>query len=389
MTHGNSPATITGIKIRWIALRMWIHLFRIALDEYRSYKDVLKTLHAMLTLRKKFAGENHTTKMIGANGRFYWNMHLPGFPSIIFDQHFLGAMNRTIPVRSLHNRLAILFLGITRRCPLKCRHCYDWAPGQQDDTLSVTELQTIISKYLEKGISQVFFLGGEPMVRFDDLVKLVRYIDGKSETWFSTCGYQLDKEKVSILKEAGLTGVMISIDHFDQQKHNAIRGHEQAFDWAMNATQNAVDAGLLSCWSLCLTPELIDLQKLLTYTALAASCHVNFVNILEPMAAGRYAGKNVTIDSQGLNILEEFYLQMNRDPLYSQFPIIVYDGYFSRRLGCLGAGNRYLYIDSLGHAHPCPFCRSSIEINALSDPAETQLDNLKDQGCLLKINDED
>ncbi len=383
MASESAPVIVTGIKARWITLRMWFRLLKLALREYRSVKNAWKALSSLLVQRKNFTGENDTVKMIKTHGRYYWNMHVPGFPSEIFDRNFLSGLNRAVPVRSFHNRLSLLFLGITSRCPLNCRHCYDWTPLKQEDSLSVDELQAILSKYLEKGISQVVFLGGEPMARFKDLLQLVRNVGDQSETWFSTSGYQLDKEKATMLKNAGLAGVWISIDHYDKNKHNAIRGHDQAFDWAIEATQNTVNAGLLTCWSLCLTPEMVDLKELTAYATLAASNHVNFINILEPMAKGRYCGKDVAIDINGLKILEEFFLKTNTDPSNSNFPVIVYDGYLLRRLGCLGAGRRYVYIDSRGHLHPCPFCRSEKAMNTMDRPVELLLQEMQEKGCLV------
>jgi MoaA/NifB/PqqE/SkfB family radical SAM enzyme len=388
MTSENPPVIVAGIKARWITVRMWFQLLKLALREYRSVKKAWKALSSLLILRKKFAGENDTVKMIKNNGRYYWNLHIPGFPSKGFDRQFLGGLNRRVPVRSFYNRLSILFLGITSRCPLNCRHCYDWTPLKQEDTLSVDELQAILLKYLENGIGQVTFLGGEPMARFDDLLQLIKVVGDQAETWFSTSGYQLDREKAFLLKEAGLTGVWISIDHYDKQKHNAIRGHDHAFDWAIEATQNAVNAGLLTCWSLCLTPEMVDLKELTAYANLAASRHVNFINILEPMAKGRYCGKDVAIDPAGLKILEEFLLKTNTDPSNSNLPLIIYDGYFSRRLGCLGAGNRYVYIDSRGNLHPCPFCRSEKKMNAMDGPVKLLLEEMQLKGCLVNHPDD-
>jgi hypothetical protein len=49
---------------------------------------------------------------------------------------------------------------------------------------------------------------------------------------------------------------------------------------------------------------------------------------------------------------------MNFDPVYADYPIIIYHGYHQKRLGCLSGGNRGLYIDSEGFVNACPFCHT-------------------------------
>jgi len=72
------------------------------------------------------------------------------------------------------------------------------------------------------------------------------------------------------MKKAGLTGVAISLDHFDPQKHNEFRGSSHAYDWAVIATQNCTNSGLLTCWSLCVTRDVISPENLMAYADLAA-----------------------------------------------------------------------------------------------------------------------
>lgn len=38
---------------------------------------------------------------------------------------------------------------------------------------------------------------------------------------------------------------------------------------------------------------------------------------------------------------------------------IIYHGNYQRSHGCLGAASRYIYIDSTGRVHACPFCQDS------------------------------
>jgi MoaA/NifB/PqqE/SkfB family radical SAM enzyme len=43
-------------------------------------------------------------------------------------------------------------------------------------------------------------------------------------------GFNFTRENARSLKQAGLTGVVISLDHFDPEKHNAFRGFNNSFN---------------------------------------------------------------------------------------------------------------------------------------------------------------
>jgi len=93
---------------------------------------------------------------------------------------------------------------------------------------------------------------------------------------------------------------------------------------------------------------------------------------------------DVKTDNQGIRILEEYYLKLNTDKRYRNLPIVVYPGYYQRRLGCLASGNRYLYIDPDGCLHPCPFCRSSKELRIFSQDIGQLIEQTKEEVCLFE-----
>jgi MoaA/NifB/PqqE/SkfB family radical SAM enzyme len=62
------------------------------------------------------------------------------------------------------------------------------------------------------------------------------------------------------------------------------------------------------------------------------------------------------------------------------YPVLTYPGYHQRKTGCLGAGNRYFYIDSTGEIHACPFCQGSAG-SAVTGQLEPALTLLREKGC--------
>jgi MoaA/NifB/PqqE/SkfB family radical SAM enzyme len=352
----------------------------LAIKEYGSIRKAFEVMTRVYALKRVIAG-HRINKIIRAYGRYYWNMHLPGFPSGALTTHVYGEMNRIRPVKSKNNRLSVLFFGITKKCPLKCLHCYEWEALNQKETLSPDDLKKIVRSFQETGVSHIQLGGGEPMARFEDMVELIRDIKPGADIWISTCGYNLSEEKALALKNAGLRGAAISLDHFEPALHNAFRGNPKAFDWAISATENCHNAGLLTCWSVCVTRDFISRDNLFQYALAAKRSNVTFVQLFEPMPAGRYAGKDVALDPAQVKILQDFYIEMNTSPRYRDFPLMVYLGVYQRRIGCLGSGNRYVYVDTDGNIQSCPFCRTIEKMEVNGHPVEELLQWIMDKGC--------
>src|SRR5262245_56369398 len=62
------------------------------------------------------------------------------------------------------NRLAMLWLELTARCNLHCRHCYaDASPtAALQGSMSLDDWRTVIDEAVDLGASAVQFIGGEP-----------------------------------------------------------------------------------------------------------------------------------------------------------------------------------------------------------------------------------
>ena len=273
-----------------------------------------------------------------------------------------------------------MIFAITSRCPLQCRHCYEWDNLDAGEHLSPGDLGTIMEKIREQGIRHVQLSGGEPLVRFEDLLHLTNRYGRDMDLWILTSGFGLTAEKAEALSKAGLTGANISLDHWDPVQHNAFRNHQQSFYWAKEAAANCRRAGLAVSLSLCAARSFVTQENLERYLALSKEWQVDFIRILEPRPVGRFAGTEVSLGKAEEELLDSFYVTANSNQVRLRSPIVSYPGYYQRRTGCFGAGDRYLYIDSRGDFHACPFCLGNAG-NALKDSFETAIAAMKQQGC--------
>ena len=237
-----------------------------------------------------------------------------------------------------------------------------------------------VHNFQKNGLAQVHLSGGEPLVRFNDLVKLVGAISDKSDIWVLTSGHSITAEKINKLKDVGLTGISFSVDHFEEGKHDAFRGKIGVYEDAINGAEMAYDAGLVVCFSICATRDFISNENLLAYANLAKASGASFINLFEPKAVGRYAGKDIIISQEQEHTLEEFYFKMNFDEKYKDYPIVAYPDFQFRKLGCMGGGNRVLYINSDGEVNACPFCQNN-KANVKSDSIENIINELNKTKC--------
>lgn len=378
-TDNNSlPRIISGWQKYAIERIIWSQLFVLAVRKLRSPQRALKALLNLEKMRRMYMGDHSIKRIIKVNGKYSWHPNTPAWPSVAFNFFHENELNRIDNFRMIDGELNLLILSITKKCPLECEHCFEWPVMHQPEVLGLENIKNIIKTYQQKGLGTLEISGGEPLSRFSDLIELINFTEDSTEVWVLTSGFGLTLNKAHVLKKAGLTGITISLDHFDEKKHNLFRGNDKSYSWVMQAMENAIKVGLTTCLSICVTRDFVSQENLMRYTELAKSLGVCFVQILEPKATGRYADKDVLLTESQISVIEEFHFRMNSEDEFKDFPLIVYHGYHQRRVGCFGGGSRYLYIDSNGDIHACPFCRKPIG-NALNGTNGTvqQLANCK------------
>ncbi|OQY59808.1 MAG: 12,18-didecarboxysiroheme deacetylase [Desulfobacteraceae bacterium 4572_88] len=138
----------------------------------------------------------------------------------------------------------VVVWNITRRCNLKCVHCYAHAKDMDfADELSTEEGKHLIDDLAQFGAPVLLLSGGEPMVR-KDLPELAGYAVKKGmRAVISTNGTLITREKAGILKDIGLSYVGISLDGMEDI-NDRFRGVSGAFQSALEGIRNCQDAGI-------------------------------------------------------------------------------------------------------------------------------------------------
>ena len=138
----------------------------------------------------------------------------------------------------------VIVWNMTRRCNLKCVHCYARSEDiSYDNELNHKQSLAMIDDLAEFGVPVLLFSGGEPLVH-PRLVEYAQYAVNKGmRAVISTNGTLITEEKAKALKEIGLSYVGISLDGLEET-HDKFRGVKGSYKKAMKAIEYCQKAGI-------------------------------------------------------------------------------------------------------------------------------------------------
>jgi 12,18-didecarboxysiroheme deacetylase len=138
----------------------------------------------------------------------------------------------------------VVVWNITRRCNLKCVHCYAHAKDVSfKNELTTKEGKALLDDLAEFGVPVVLFSGGEPVMR-KDLPELASYaVERGMRAVISTNGTLITPEKAELFKRIGLSYVGISLDGMEEV-NDRFRGMKGAFQGAVAGIRNCQEAGI-------------------------------------------------------------------------------------------------------------------------------------------------
>ncbi len=138
----------------------------------------------------------------------------------------------------------VVVWNMTRRCNLRCVHCYAQSEDlSYDNELTHEQSLAMIDDLARFGAPVLLLSGGEPMVH-PRLAEYAEYAVKKGmRAVISTNGTLITKEKAKILKEIGLSYVGISLDGLEET-HDKFRGIKGSFQKALQGIRNCQETGI-------------------------------------------------------------------------------------------------------------------------------------------------
>ena len=191
--------------------------------------------------------------------------------------------SRTYPLRQL-------YFYLTAGCNLYCRHCWIaprfQTPGNPGVSLEVGLFSQVIDQAKPLGLSTVKLTGGEPLLhpQIDQLLEIIRKEN-----------LRLVVETNGVLCTPALAGaiaacpnpyVSVSLDGFNPETHDWVRGVKGAFDSALAGIRNLVTAGLQPQIIMSLMKRNQDqMQSVVRLAESLGAGSVKF-NLIQPTARG-------------------------------------------------------------------------------------------------------
>jgi AdoMet-dependent heme synthase len=257
---------------------------------------------------------------------------------------------------------------ITNNCNLTCNGCH--ANGGEDiyKEMDTNQAKQFIRELAEiKEFKTLIFTGGEPFLRTD----LYELIDYSKKIGFypiiASNATLMPDETIKSIKKLGVTGVAVSIDSINPEKHDKLRGLNGCYEEVMNTIERLKKNGLYVQTNLTISKNNVDeLEELIMHSDRVNS-HV--ILLYQFITTGRGKDKDdVSLNSQEfLELIKKtVVLQKSIKPVIAPIGLPEYWAYlFSQKKniskrerkffpGCI-AGKGMFYIKPNGDVWPCAF----------------------------------
>lgn len=344
------------INIWWVSVRLYKNPFK-----------AFRFTRSFVTRFSKMMGGKKLVRGFKLDGKYYWDMFNPAWPSKGFNSFYRTHILEEHPLTGDEKLLRRLLIAITKQCPLNCEHCSEGETLHDQDRMSYDIMTQKIDKFVDEGVGQLVYSGGEPLSRFDDLIKLISRYNKKCDQWIYTSAFGLTINKAEQLKAAGLNGAAISLDHHSEFEHNSFRRNDKSYYWVLEGIKNLQQVGIMVSINVCPSKEYIEAGYFQMFIELSKELGVPIVNILEPRAVGNFANKNVELEDAHKEILTEISHKYNFNRKYIEYPTVLYPGAYRNSIPC-GGGRSYLLLDYDGQLYPCPFCKVKMPVVKSEEP---------------------
>lgn len=256
-----------------------------------------------------------------------------------------------------------LFVDITNRCNLRCKHCLSGIKEYQNLELSSEFLEKIAYQCGKYGVKYVKLGGGEPFMHRSLENVCEAFSNAGCSLSMSTNGYFTSSREKNIVRKYNIK-ISISIEGIEKTDEE-IRGKGH-FSRAMNAlkefrevTDNVILRVTLNRKNIFELPQLVELADSLNVPLKISLCR----------PAGNALQNDLLISHEDHQLYLDAVNFINREDVINKVlldkSMMIHHKaedaakyYFDKTCG---AGTRTMHIDSFGVARPCIFMGNSIQ----------------------------
>lgn len=131
-------------------------------------------------------------------------------------------------------------IGVAEKCMLRCKMCYMWDQATDDSTIDMPNIQdwkrfiASLRRFI-KGEFCINFAGGEPLMG-KNILELISYSSGLGfDTLLNTNAYLINAEMAKSIGKSRLKHIDLSLDSFNENTHDSIRGVKGVYKRVMEA----------------------------------------------------------------------------------------------------------------------------------------------------------
>jgi radical SAM protein with 4Fe4S-binding SPASM domain len=265
---------------------------------------------------------------------------------------------------------------MTAACNLNCIHCHASGGMPAPDELSTTEAKRLLDQLAEvRDFRMMAYTGGEPLMR-GDLLELLAYSQalGFSNT-MATNATLIDDQTARDLRRYGLVIAAVSLDGFEAETHDYVRGQPGSFDAALRGIRALRRAGILL--HINITAMDYNVDQIEPLMALVDELGTGILLMYQLVPVGRGRGiEEAALDLGANERLIRFMAEAQRTTRAIMEPVAgpQYWPFLLQRAGIHGglrlrlaekvfhgcsAGRGFVYIKPNGDVWPCPFVEVS------------------------------
>ncbi len=256
--------------------------------------------------------------------------------------------------------IAIIQFQYNYACNFACEHCsIKRFQGKNDRrSFTIADVRELARQADEMGLARFVITGGEPLV-FKDIDELVAAIDpNKFYINCDTNGWLLTTEKALHLKSIGVDRIQLSLDSLDPAEHDSFRNTKGSHARAMQAVDNAIDAGLDIFIQTVVTKQRLHSQEFIDFVEFFNRKGVGvFVSYAKPV--GSWEGNfDALVDRNDMHYMEELEKKHNVFTHLTQA--------YGLNMGCISTKGM-ISVTQYGDVLPCPYIHTSIG-NVFTEP---------------------
>lgn len=269
---------------------------------------------------------------------------------------------------------------ITKRCPLKCLHCYNDSGIKKAYEMDLAEVKTVLNKLSELGVQKLMITGGEPVVR-SDFLEIVEYACSRFiAVSIASNGYLItDDIAKGLAKYKKKLVVQISVDGIEAH-HNKIRGLSDSYEKAITAIKLLCQNEIPTIVATTLNNENFpDMEEVARIVCEAGALQLSFaITTSQGRARENHLAYGIDMDQllSRMRRLHEIYIEKG---MYIQIDSdTVGEKLKGSHTGC-GAGISQIAVRENGDVSPC-LCFFYTYGNLLRDNIE-QIFNYENVSC--------